>query len=138
MRFATERLVVLTPDHEEPPVLDAVNDDRVVWASFDDIINAVESLLARDPGSTEQSLAVLTEREAFLLRELIRFLYEEEELVSRKDDRVLIVGGAQGVAGIRDVRPLLLPAPSIVQTVSLLIGISVDPHSFQCGSSRIC
>lgn len=88
----TERLVVLTPDHEEPSELDAFDDGRVVWASFDDVVDAVESLLARDPSSTEQSLAVPTEREAFLLRELVRFLYEEEELVSGKDDRVLVVG----------------------------------------------
>ncbi|WP_247003852.1 hypothetical protein [Halosolutus gelatinilyticus] len=94
----TERLVVLTPDHEEPSELYAFDDDRVVWASFDDVVDAVESLLARDPSSTEQSLAVPTEREAFLLRELVRFLYEEEELVSGKDDRVLVVGALQDLS----------------------------------------
>jgi len=88
----TERLVVLTPDHEEPTAVGALEDDRVVWANFDNIVDAVESILARDPGNTEQSLAVPTEREAFLLRELVRFLYEEEELVSGEEDRVLVVG----------------------------------------------
>ena len=90
----TERLVVLTPDHVEPSALDAIEDDRLVWANFDDVIDAVESILARDPGSTEQSFAVPTEREAFLLRELVRFLYEDEggKLVSGEEDRVLVVG----------------------------------------------
>ncbi|WP_254862267.1 hypothetical protein [Halovivax gelatinilyticus] len=89
----TERLVVLTPDHEEPPALGDI-DDRVVWANFDNVVNAVESILARDPGSTEQSFAVPTEREAFLLRELVRFLYEDAggQLVSGEEDRVLVVG----------------------------------------------
>lgn len=66
----------------------------MVWTNFDDVVDAVESILARDPGSTEQSLTVPTEREAFLLRELVRFLYEDEgwELVSGEEDRVLVVG----------------------------------------------
>lgn len=89
---ATERLVVLTPDHEQPSAVATLSDDRVVWASFDDVVDAAESILARDQSNTEQSLAVPTEREAFLLRELVRFLYEEEELVSGKEDRVLVVG----------------------------------------------
>lgn len=62
----------------------------MVWADFDDIVDAAESILSRDQGNTEQSLAVPTEREAFLLRELVRSLYEEE-LVSGKEDRVLVV-----------------------------------------------
>ncbi|ELZ12523.1 hypothetical protein C479_03982 [Halovivax asiaticus JCM 14624] len=49
-----------------------------MWANFDDVIDAVELKPARDPGSTEQSFAVPTEREAFLLREPVRFLYYDE------------------------------------------------------------
>ncbi|MEY7848283.1 hypothetical protein AB7C87_03670 [Natrarchaeobius sp. A-rgal3] len=87
----TERLVVLTPDHELPRAVAALDDDRVVWTSFDGVVDAAESILDRNRGNTEQSLAVPTEREAFLLREMVRFLYEEE-LVSGKEDRVLVVG----------------------------------------------
>jgi len=86
----TQRLVVLTPDHERPSELDRIEDDRVVWTNFDRIVNAAESILARDHGTAEQSLEIPTEREAFLLRELVRFLYEED-LVSGRDDRVLVV-----------------------------------------------
>ena len=86
----TQRLVVLTPDHERPSKLDRVDDDRVVWTNFDRLVDAAESILARDHGSAEQSLEIPTEREAFLLRELVRFLYGED-LVSGRDDRVLVV-----------------------------------------------
>ncbi|NKE37470.1 hypothetical protein GWG54_16975 [Natronococcus sp. JC468] len=86
----TQRLVVLTPDHSRPKKLDQIEDDRLVWTNFDQLVDAAESILARDHGSAEQSLEIPTEREAFLLRELVRFLYEED-LVSGREDRVLVV-----------------------------------------------
>ena len=58
--------------------------------NFDSVITAIEGVLERDAGSAEQTASVPTEREAFLLRELVRFLYDEE-LVSGKEDRVLVV-----------------------------------------------
>lgn len=97
----TERLVVLTPDHEPPRELDRVDDDRVVWTNFDRVVDAAESILARDHGNTEQSLEVPTEREAFLLRELVRFLYAED-LVSGRDDRVLVVAARKAWPEYRD------------------------------------
>ena len=51
----TQRLVVLTPDHERPPKLERIEDDRVVWTNFDRIVDAAESILARDYGTTEES-----------------------------------------------------------------------------------
>ena len=47
-------------------------------------------MLERDVGNAEASMSVPTEREAFLLRELSRFLYDED-LVSGKENRVLVV-----------------------------------------------
>jgi hypothetical protein len=86
-----QRLIVLTPDERVPNEVQAIDDDRLVWASFDTLVGTLESVLERDVGSAEASMYVPTEREAFLLRELMRFIYDEE-LVSGKEDRVLVVG----------------------------------------------
>lgn len=85
-----QRLIVLTPDERMPDEVADLNDERVVWASFDTLVDTLETVLDRDVGSAEASMSVPTEREAFLLRELVRFLYDEE-LVSGKEDRVLVV-----------------------------------------------
>lgn len=85
------RLIVLTPDESIPSEVQTIDDERLVWASFDTLVGTVESVLERDVGSAEASMYVPTEREAFLLRELTSFIYDEE-LVSGKEDRVLVVG----------------------------------------------
>jgi len=85
-----QRLIVLTPDARLPDKVAAVDDERIVWANFDALIDTIETVLERDVGNAEASMSVPTEREAFLLRELSRFLYDED-LVSGKEDRVLVV-----------------------------------------------
>ena len=85
-----QRLIVLTPDTEVPDEVVELGDERVVWADFDALVDTVETVLERDVGNVEASMSVPTEREAFLLRELSRFLYDED-LVSGKEDRVLVV-----------------------------------------------
>jgi len=85
-----QRLVVLTPDARLPDEVAAINDERIVWVNFDSLIDTIETVLQRDVGNAEASMSVPTEREAFLLRELSRFLYDED-LVSGKEDRVLVV-----------------------------------------------
>lgn len=89
-RADLQRLIVITPDERQPNTLDSIDDERVVWANFDTLVDTIETILDRDVGSVEASLSVPSEREAFLLRELIRFLYDEE-LVSGREDRVLVV-----------------------------------------------
>ena len=86
-----QRLIVLTPDERMPSDVEAIDDDRLVWASFDTLVGTIESVLERDVGSAEASMYVPTEREAFLLRELMRFIYDDG-LVSGREDRVLVVG----------------------------------------------
>ncbi|WP_245545398.1 hypothetical protein [Halomicrobium katesii] len=71
--------------------MQTIDDERLVWANFDTLVGILESVLGRDVGSAEASMYVPTEREAFLLRELMRFIYDEN-LVSGKEDRVLVVG----------------------------------------------
>jgi len=85
-----QRLIVLTPDSQLPDEVAVLDDERVVWANFDRLTDTIETVLERDVGNAEASMSVPTEREAFLLRELSRFLYDED-LVSGKEDRVLVV-----------------------------------------------
>lgn len=85
-----QRLIVLTPDERVPDEVSDIEDERVVWVNFDSLVDNIETILQRSVGSAEASMSVPTEREAFLLRELVRFIYDEE-LVSGKEDRVLVV-----------------------------------------------
>jgi hypothetical protein len=85
----TRLLIVLTPDAAEPAAVSAF-DERVVWMSFDDLVSALEGLLSRDEAVSGDQSRPPTERETFLLRELIRFIYDAE-LTSGVEDRVLVV-----------------------------------------------
>ena len=64
-----EKLLVLTPDNDRLAVLDQLEcrQDRVVWSNFDTLAEAVEAIL----GDADEPP---TEREGFLLRELIAML----------------------------------------------------------------
>lgn len=75
-------LLVLTPDEARPPAVDQLADPRVIWTSFAALDQAIEELL-NDPKE------VISEREAFLLRELQTMLIEEELLGSSKDTVVV-------------------------------------------------
>jgi len=74
----TQMLLVLTPDEIRPNPIEQLNDERVVWNSFASLDQAVEELLTDD---TE----VVSEREAFLLRQLQAMLLEEGLLSSAND-----------------------------------------------------
>ncbi len=75
---ATSLLLVLTPDDARPPAIDSLENDRVVWTSFSTLDQAVDELL--DDGTE-----VVSEREAFLLRELQEMLKTEGLLASPND-----------------------------------------------------
>jgi hypothetical protein len=75
---ATQVLLVLSPDDTQPAAIDRMQDPRVVWTSFTSLNQAVEELLM-DPAE------VVSEREAFLLRELQAMLLEEHLLGSEKN-----------------------------------------------------
>ena len=83
-RTGFQRLLVLTPDEEMPETCRAVaaRDERLVWTSFASLNQAVDDLVG-DPDE------VISEREAFLLRELQYFL-DAEGLLSSPED-VLVV-----------------------------------------------
>lgn len=80
----SEQLLVLTPDESQPSAFDLVEDDhnRLVWASFAVLDQAIDELLA--DGSE-----VTSEREAFLLRELQGML-AEEGLIGTESEVVVV------------------------------------------------
>jgi hypothetical protein len=73
-----KRLLLLTPDDQRPPLLDTLPDSRIAWAPFAALDQAIDELL-RDPHE------VVSEREAFLLRELQAMLVRERLLVTESD-----------------------------------------------------
>jgi hypothetical protein len=75
-------LILLTPDREEPEVLRNLRDAPIIWRSFSDLDSAIEELL-------EDPQEVISEREAFLLRELQQ-MFEAERLLEPEHD-VLVV-----------------------------------------------
>lgn len=75
-------LLVLTPDEARPRVLDQLVDERLSWASFAALDQAIDEIL------TDKS-EVISEREAYLLRELQRMLVDEE-LVGFAKDTVIV------------------------------------------------
>lgn len=79
---ATSLLLVLTPDDVRPSAFDALQDDRLVWASFAALDQAIDEMLSDDA-------EVVSEREAFLLRELQRMLMAEN-LIGTANDVVVV------------------------------------------------
>lgn len=78
----TQALLVLTPDTRQPAQIDEVKDHRVTWASFASLDQAINGLFDDDKG-------VISEREAFLMRELQAMLEKENLIVSEKDTLVI-------------------------------------------------
>lgn len=66
----TRILLVLTPDATQPPQIDEIGDRRVAWASFASLDQAIDELF-------EDKEEVISEREAFLLRQLQTMLDNE-------------------------------------------------------------
>ncbi|PAY17452.1 hypothetical protein CKO51_21290 [Rhodopirellula sp. SM50] len=79
---STCTLLVLTPDDVRPATLDQFDDSRIAWASFTALDQAINELL-------EDPKEVVSEREAFLLRELQSML-EAEELTASFNDTVIV------------------------------------------------
>ncbi len=80
-------LLVVTPDDTRPAVVSAIADQRLIWAPFAALDQAIEELLA---DKTE----VVSEREAFLLRELQAMLWEEKLVGAAKDTVVVAARNA--------------------------------------------
>ena len=82
---ATEKhraLVVLTPDDSRPKVISKMKDKRIIWASFALLDQAINELL-------DDKREVVSEREAFLLREL-QVMFSDEKLIGSVSDVLVI------------------------------------------------
>ena len=75
-------LLILTPDDDRPALVEDLGDERVVWASFAHLCQAIDELL-------DDNKEVVSEREAFLLRELQSML-EAEGLLADANDVVIV------------------------------------------------
>lgn len=79
---------MLTLDESEPAAVREIDDHHLVWISFNTLVSALEALLTPDESVSTEQTSPPTEREIFLIRELIRFVYDAE-LTSGTDDRAL-------------------------------------------------
>jgi hypothetical protein len=70
---STQRLLLLTPDEEKPQEVEKLSDIRLAWANFATLDQAIDDALA-------DTRDVISEREAFLLRNLQIMLLEEDLL----------------------------------------------------------
>ena len=76
------RLLVITPDVEEPPEIQELDDDRVIWVEFRALGDAIDAQL-RSPDD------VIPDREAILLYEL-HLMLEEEGLLDLPTNTVVV------------------------------------------------
>jgi hypothetical protein len=79
---AVRQVLVLTPDDTPPALIGDFKDERLIWSSFVALNQAVDELL-------NDEKEVISEREAFLLREMQKMLLAEGLLGSARE--VLVV-----------------------------------------------
>jgi hypothetical protein len=93
----TQRLLVLTPDNQIPGAVANTADDRLAWASFEDLVSAINEAIEIDEEWLASERHIPTERERELLRELVRFLISEG-LVGKAGDEVLVVAARRALS----------------------------------------
>ncbi|HTQ40458.1 MAG TPA: hypothetical protein VMJ32_15645 [Pirellulales bacterium] len=79
---ATKLLLILTPDDRTPDVINEFSPEIVTWASFVKLHQAIEELL-------NDRTEIISEREAFLLKEL-QVMLDREDLISSAKDVVVV------------------------------------------------
>ena len=99
-----KKLLVLTPDYEEPEAIKNMASDLVVWASFNDLdlYAAISEITATDESWLASDFPVPGEQERFLLRELVQMLLTEKLINSGKLDSVLIVPARSAIGDYRN------------------------------------
>lgn len=91
-----QRLLVLTPDARMPRVILEIDDERLTWASFDDLLHVIQEVLEPEEGWLVSGQPVITEWERNLLYELVRFL-ESEGLVGAGAQQVVVVAARRAL-----------------------------------------
>ncbi len=97
-----KKLLVLTPDYEEPQAIASLDSDLVVWASFNDLYSAIVEITATDESWLTSNFSLPSEQERFLMRELVQMLLAEGLVNSGKSDAVLIVPARQAISDYRE------------------------------------
>ena len=92
-----EKLLLLTPDENRPPLLDS----RVQWSNFQQLVKSVQGIL-----SDEDEPA--SEKEAFLLRELVRML-KQDGLIGSYESRVLVLAAKAAWAAYKEFSVYMCP-----------------------------
>jgi hypothetical protein len=85
-----KRLLVLTPDSKIPISLLELGDERVAWASFDNLLASIQEIVEPSEGKFLSDQVIPSEYERGMLRELILFL-NSEGLIDRSTNRVVVV-----------------------------------------------
>jgi hypothetical protein len=88
---AQKKLIVLTPDYEEPSLIKGLRPDVLVWASFNALYDAISEILTMDENWLASSFSLVSEQERFLLKELVQMFLAEGLINNGSSDSVLIV-----------------------------------------------
>jgi hypothetical protein len=99
---ARKKLLVLTPDYEQPEVIEQLNSDLIVWASFNDLYSAIVEITATDESWLTSNSSPPSEQERFLLRELVQMFLAEGLVNSGKVNSVLIVPAKYAIKDYRN------------------------------------
>jgi len=73
-----QKLIVLTPDANPPEVVEKINDDRIVWASFQGLDSSIDELF-------KDERSVFSEKEQLILREFQKMMSNSLLLNPDKD-----------------------------------------------------
>ena len=101
-----QRLLILTPDDTIPNEVTKIQDVRLSWANFDDLVAAIKDALDISEAWLISEQHIPTERERELLRELVAFLISEG-LVGRSNQQVLIVAARLALSEYQELSAYL-------------------------------
>jgi hypothetical protein len=85
-----QRLLILTPDKREPNIMGEIEDNRVVWVNFENLVNSIKEVLSNEDEWITSNRHVPTDREREFLKELVRLL-DAEKLIGSPGDQVIVV-----------------------------------------------
>jgi hypothetical protein len=100
--FKHKKLLVLTPDYEEPDVIKQLNSDLVIWTNFNNLYSAIVEITATDESWLTSPSSPPSEQERFLLRELVQMFLSAKLVNSGKSDAVLIVAARSAIEDYRN------------------------------------
>lgn len=93
----TQRLILLTPDIRKPNVVSYIQDERLVWASFEDLAAIIREALDLNESWLTSDRQIPSKHERELLRRLVHFLLSEG-LIGRSNRQVLVVAARMALA----------------------------------------